>query len=483
MLAISVQLLHGTIRATGPSDTAITGAGEGGEWPPSPARLFSALVAGDGTGSLQRVTNGSELRLLERAGPPRIVADRLEAVLPSPLRDRFVVVDQLHVDNKSRQTGAVQEYVGRTATVVRPGTRLCPLTPVVTYVWDDVDIDAATLHALTLRAARVGYLGCSDNPARLSVSSDAVADEGAWTPSEDGPVVLPVPYEGFLDALDDAFQRAEQGEAVRRAWVPNRYVRYRPPGDHREATPAPTVLWLRFDPPVSGRRLLAVAEALRGAVLERYTRDVAGDPEGVPSVLHGHGVEGRGYHHAYFLALPDVGHRHARGRLHGAAVVLPPSTAADVVEGVRTALWRVTHLAKRGAFETRLRPHGGEAQPAAARPSRWTGPSRRWVSATPVVHERFRRGGPTLDDVEGWCEHAGVAARPVRFRASRVALVEGALLLHPSEVYRDGRERRPYSHLEVVFEEAVHGPLVLGGARQFGFGLMLPVGPRERGDG
>jgi CRISPR-associated protein Csb2 len=476
MLAISVRLLHGTIRATGPADTTITGAGDAGEWPPSPARLFSALVAGDGTGSRRWLTDGSELRLLERAAPPRIVADGLDVVLQSPLCDRFVVVDQLH-------RGAVQEYVGRTAALVRPGSRLAPVTPVVTYVWDDVDADRVARNALALRAARVGYLGCSDSPARLSVSTEPVADDEAWVPSDDGPVALPVPYDGFLDALDALFERSQQGEAVRRAWVPNRYVRYRPPGARQQAPSPPNVLWLRFEPSVSGRRLLAVTESLRAAVLERYDADVTSDAVPVPSVLHGHGIEGRGYHHAYFLALPDVGHRHARGRLHGAAVVLPPETPADVVEGVRTALWRVLRLVKPGVFETRLRPHGGETRPTAAAPSRWMGPSRRWVSATPVVHERFHQGGPTLVDVQGWCEHAAVAARPVWFRSCQPPIAEGALSLHPSEVHRKGRARRPYSHLEVLFEHPVQGPLVLGAGRQFGFGLMLPLKRRDGADG
>jgi CRISPR-associated protein Csb2 len=45
MLAITVTLLHGTIRAGSPDDTILAGGEPTGEWPPSPARLFSALVA------------------------------------------------------------------------------------------------------------------------------------------------------------------------------------------------------------------------------------------------------------------------------------------------------------------------------------------------------------------------------------------------------------------------------------------------------
>ena len=470
MLAVSVELLHGTIRATTAADTSITGTGDAAEWPPSPARLFSALVASDGTRTRQRLTDGRELRLLESAAPPRIVADSVEAVLRSAMRERFVVVD-------ATANGAVQQYPARTSAAVRPGTRLAPLSPKVVYVWDDVDVDEGARQALERRAARIGYLGCSDSPVRVRVLNLPPESEApTWVPRDDGLVVLPVPYEGFLDALDDAFDRSQAGEAVRRAWIPNRYARYRPPGAPSPPLRRPTVLWLRFEGAVSGRRLRSVTETLRAAVLDKYEEH---DPGQVPNVLHGHGFEGSGFHHAYFLGLPDVGHPHARGRLHGAAIVLPADTPAPIIEGVRAAAWRITVLARAGSLIARVRPHGGESTPAAATPQRWKGPARRWISATPVVHERFRVGGPDLVEVQRWCDHADVRARVVSARSSRVPLLDGALSLHPTEVYRQAREHMPYSHLEIEFDEPVRGPLVVGRARQFGFGLMYPMTRRE----
>jgi len=488
MLTISAELLHGTLRATGFDDISITGDGASrdgsglrGEWPPSPARVFSALVAADGTGPRRHVTGGAELRILEQAPAPRILASPLEAVLRSRLRDRFVVVDRAYIDNTARSTASVQEYVGRTATALHTGTRMAPACRTVSYAWDDLVVDDAALRALALRAARVGYLGCADSPVRLSVGTLAPPeDHDWWVPSDDGTVVLPVPYEGFLRSLDASFGAFVDGTAVRRAWVPNRYVRYRPPGTASDETARPVVLWVRFERPVSGRRLRDVTEALRLAVLERYTKDIAGSPERVPNVLSGHGYEGSGYQHAQFLALPDVGHPHARGTLHGGAVMLPSGTPPEVVEGVRSCLWRTQVLARSGTFETRVRPYAGEVRPLAAAPGRWEGPARRWVSATPVVHERFQRQGLTVEEVARWCEHSGVAARPLGFRISEVPLGDGALSLSPTEVYRVGKRRPPYSHLAVSFDRVVTGPVVLGGARQFGFGLMYPVSSRGR---
>ena len=71
MLAVSVELLHGTFRGD-PDGTANTGHLTRGEWPPSPARLFAALVAADGTRDRCRVTDGAELAWFERLPPPVI---------------------------------------------------------------------------------------------------------------------------------------------------------------------------------------------------------------------------------------------------------------------------------------------------------------------------------------------------------------------------------------------------------------------------
>jgi CRISPR-associated protein Csb2 len=55
-------------------------------------------------------------------------------------------------------------------------------------------------------------------------------------------------------------------------------------------------------------------------------------------------------------------------------------------------------------------------------------------------------------------------------------------VLRADEVHRVGSERRPYSHLYLEFAEALEGPIVLGRSRQFGFGLMCPLGRQAGGD-
>lgn len=474
MLAITVDLLQPTIRAGAFDDLALTGRGDEGEWPPSPARLFSALVAGGGTGARRECGDDSELLALEGSFPPRILADRASVVLRSEQVERYVVVDE-------RVAGSVQEYPGRKATLVRPSTRLSPRTRSIIYVWDDLELSDAQLEALAWRAARVGYLGCADSPVRVRVSPGAPDGEAErwWRPSNDGDAFLPVPFHGLLEALDDAFSRFSNGEPVRRSWLPSNLARYAEPGSQGPIDRAgPVVLWLRLEDSLPGRHVLRFTETLKAAVLERYERDGAASAE-VPPVLHGHHQDGlRGYDHASFVALLDCGHRHARGRVHGAAILLPPDTAKDVVEAVRAVLFKLRTLVLPGGRALRLRPYGGEPRPLAASPARWNTPAKRFVSVTPIVHERRQRGGPDLAEVTRWCAHAGLPA-PRSFRTSPVPLLPGALSLRPSEVFHSTASRRPYSHLELHFDQPIPGPIVLGRMRHLGIGLMTPLPERE----
>jgi CRISPR-associated protein Csb2 len=477
VLRIDVELLHGTYRAGSAGDLALTGRLDPGEWPPSPARLFAALVAGAGTGDRMECTDGTELAVLEAAGAPCIVADPLTDVAFSELRPRYVVVD-----DKAENTA--QEYPARTSTEVRPSPRACPRHPEVSYVWSDLTMDAAHVAALRFRAARVGYLGCADTPVRLSVSTSGSAPDGsgAWVPDPEGAAAVPVPFPGMVEVLDAAYEQFTAGTTIRRSWYRSEQAWYRPPGDEPPRSEVePIVLWLRFERPIPGRRLLALTETLRSALLERYTRHVAGRPDAVPSVIHGH--HDRGGAHLRLLALPDVGYRHSRGRIHGAAVAIPPSTDPKIVDGVRTALWHLQELVAPGVFRTPVALHGGERRPWAAHPSRWIGPqegARRWVSAFPVVHERFtRREGPTAGEVAIWCRNAGVDVPVLAVRSARVPLLTGAVSLHPREARRRSWAQRPYSHLDVTFERPVRGPMAIGAGRHFGLGLMVP--PPSRG--
>lgn len=463
MLAVSVELLHGTFRGD-PDGTANTGRLSRGEWPPSPARLFAALVAADGTGERCRVTDGTELEWFEQL-PPVIHAHA--EPMHQELQPRYVVQ---HRGTASKSTH--QEYVSRTGALIRPGVRVTPRYPRVVYSWKESPPEA-TLASLRTRAARVGYLGAADSPVRVRVLTQlpgSVASEDAYRPDPGGDLTISVAAPGDLLVLDRMFEAwCEQGADVGRAHYPalRHQAAYRSPSSVPEAETPAVVAWLRLDTALSGRRVSAVTEVFKAAVLSKH-QEIHGEP---PAVLHGHGFNGKGYEIARYLALPDVGFPRSRGRIHGLALWLPPGSDRDERQRSRDAALAVRRLSGRGV-DLSVSPHDGEQRPRAASPERWTAPSQGWATAFPAIHER--RGTLDLSEVSRWCRHAGLPA-PVAFRATRGPLVPGAVDLAPVEVNRLDRPGLPYSHVELLFAEPVQGPVVIGGGRQRGLGLCVPV--------
>lgn len=461
MLAISVELLHGTFRAD-PDGTAKTGSQTHGEWPPAPTRLLAALVAADGTRTRCRGTDGSELEWFEQLPPPVIHAHS-QPWHRGPL-PRYVV---LHRDAAARS--AHQEYVARTGTQIRPSTRVSPRHARVVYAWD-IEVPPDMLAALRHRAARIGYLGAADSPVRLRVTTrmPTSAPSEAFVPDADGEVGINVPEAGDVRILDVIYDLwVERGAEVARAQFPalRHQAPYRSPLTPADA--GSVVAWLLLEKPVSGRLVTPLAALFKDAVLSRY-QTIHGEP---PAILHGHGFGGSGYDLARFLALPDVGGVHSRGRIHGLALWLPPGCDSVVRQQARNAVSSIRRLTGR-ALDVSVRPRqDNERRPRAATPDRWHGPARCWVTAFPALHERRRR--VDLAEVSRWCAHAGLPA-PAQFRSARTPLVRGAVDLAPVEVNRPGRPGLPYSHLTLQFDEPVTGPVVIGAGRQRGLGLCVP---------
>ena len=473
MLAVSVEFLHGTFRGDA-EGAANTGHLTRGEWPPAPSRLFAALVAADGTRERCRVTDGSELEWFERLPPPVIHAH------PDPwnqmLQPRFVAqhagtFERVKRDGHS-QIAVHQEYIGRSGVQIRPGVRVTPRHSHVVYSWDVEPPPVATLAALRRRAARIGYLGGADSPVRVRVMTrmpESAALEDAFTPDAHGNVMITVSGPGdvrILDRMYDAW--CEHGADISRGQYPalRHEAPYRSP---RSVAPSESgvVAWLLLGTAISGRRVSPVTALFKEAVLSKH-QSIHGDP---PAVLHGHGFSGNGYEIARYLALPDVGFQRSRGRIHGLALWMPPGSDTLTRRRVRDAAFAVRRLTGRGV-DASVEPRDNQEQPVAANPSRWTRSSCRWATAFPAIHER--RGTLDLAEVSRWCRHAGLPA-PVAFRAARTPLVPGAVDLAPVEVNRPGRAGLPYSHVELRFAEPVRGLVVIGGGRQRGFGLCVPV--------
>jgi CRISPR-associated protein Csb2 len=458
-LSLDVELL------TGSYDAAEVDDRHRGEWPPHPARLFSALVA-----AARTETDRAALRWLETQPPPLVEAD---SAVSDVRREAFVVT------NKVDQAGGNLTHPART-NGLRSRTRTVPVSPRVSMRWTS-EPSRDVVAALGVMARRIPYLGRSTGV--VLVSAAATADMPATADARpvyepcavlDADVSLRVPYPGFLAELD------AQYAADRPAWEVARYSGYRlrrPAQPATEETTVPSVYtdvvvfgFTDFRP--DGRLSARFTEALRTAVLRRC-------PD-APNVLHGHDADGRP--HVAFLALPDVGGPHSDGHLLGMAVAVPELPADERRRVLAAVLSHRGDDDRQGEFELRVEGIGdarlvhrpGLVRPWGASPERWRQGSRRWVTATPMVLDRFpKREGGVADEVLASVRRVGLP-EPTDLRISTQPLQSGAVRLRPHEL-PDKSRKRPYRHVELVFDRRVSGPVLVGAARYLGIGLFAPA--------
>lgn len=478
-LVFSIELLSGSYDAGDQADR------ERAEWPPHPARLFCALVAAARTES-----DRAALRWLECQPPPVVVA---AAMAGESRRSAYVVI------NAVSGTGGSQSHPGRT-NGLRVRSRALPSSPRVAMVWDDGP-DADVLAVLDGMARRTPYLGRSTGISLVSAavadgpSMDSAGDGVVFEPCDllDGEVSVRVPYPGYLEQLDAQF--ADD----RPSWEVSRYRGYRR-RDTAGAEPrvsglepfrsmySDVVVFPFRGLKPQGRLTVPMTSALRSAVLKASGSDG-------PAALHGHGADGRP--HVAFLALPDVSEEHGNGHLLGLAVAVPELPEAERAAVLRAVLGlrrrgesgedEVTLTVPRiGKVTLSHQPGVARASAATTRPpgpwgatkERWLFESRRWVSATPVVLDRFpKRAAQVENEILAGLRRVGLP-EPVDLQVSTKPLVSGAADLQPSDLPRRARGRL-FRHVAVDFGRPVTGPVLVGAGRYLGVGLLAPL--REGG--
>lgn len=463
-VSFSVELLNGTYDAAKVDDR------ERAEWPPHPARLFCALVA-----AARTEPERAALAWLETCPPPLIIA---AGAAGESRRVSYVVTNSLDKE------GGNLTHLGRT-NGLWARTRALPTSPRVTVTFDG-DAGAEVVAALDETARRVPYLGRSTGIALVA----AAATNGVLAVGPDvGRVLfepcdpleqetsLRVPYPGFLAELDVQFA------ADRPAWEASLYQGYRRRRGDTERVHGPEhelvasvyteLLPFRFSglaPQVD----LAVrfTESLRSAVLSAAGRSA-------PQALHGHGADGRP--HVAFLALPNVGNDHADGHLLGLAVAVPDLPVAErdavvrAVLGLRgeDGLARIT-VPGIGGVELMYRSEPETYRPWGASRRRWRQGSTRWVTATPMVLDRFPKRPELFEaEVRTSLRRVGLP-EPVEVEISTEPLLTGAARLKPNDLPRQARGRI-YRHVAVRFDRPVAGPVLAGAGRYLGVGLFAPI--------
>ncbi len=438
MFIIEVELLTGRYVATAHDDRRLA------EWPPHPARFFSALVAAHYEGA-QEEGDREALLWLERQPAPSLEAsdshrrDVLDVFVPvndispigdleRPLRERIAAREALSLTNPApAETKRAQKAVEKAqqdlvskitelgqadakpsakgvaqAEALLPERRTrqvrtfpvaIPTSPVFAFVWPDVPPPSvqSSLERLCERVTRLGH-----SSSLVWCRAVTRAPKPTFVPRVDGHLVLRTVGAGQLERLDRAFS---QHEGVRVRVLPASPQRYgRPP---LEQVPAPhghfsADEWIVFER-VSGAHPLGskgidVTRALRASLLEQH-----GVP-GMAPALSGHEAGGLPTKapHLAFIALPWVGDRHADGSIKGCAIVPPRDlSVADREQLLRlVAKWEGAR-----AEDGLLTLAGPELKPMklervqlatmkSTTPSSWTRPSKRFVTATPIALDR-----------------------------------------------------------------------------------------------
>lgn len=439
------------------------------EWPPDPARVVSAFR------SVAAEDELPILRELERLPPPVVHAS--EAVEEGRSR-AYVVTNTLAL------TGGNLNHPGRTSGL-RERRSVFPYHPRVQFVWmvsDDVtDEMVARLDSL---ARRVPYLGRSTSVVLMGVRRVDVVElpDGlrAYQPVDEaaGALRLRVPYPGYTDELNALHQQglsAWQASDGARAQHWYRLVQEEDESATAGAdtnayqSPYRDLVVLRFtDARPAGRMTPNFAAALRSMVMDQTSHPL-------PAALHGHGLDGNP--HVAYLGLPVCGSPHADGHLVGLAVAIPGMDEQErrrILRGILgaagTGRVELQVPGFREPFTLEYKPD--EPLPRTATDWHWKRKSSQWVTATPIILDRYPKNGDIAAGVLRSITNAGLP-EPSLVEVSTAAMTTGAVDLTPRELPRRARGRL-FCHARVRFDRAINGPVLAGAGRYFGVGLFLP---------
>lgn len=392
-----------------------------------------------------------------------------------------------------------------------------PPAPSVYFTWPDATPTSEQLDRLDGLLSRLGRLGHSSSLVAASVvaerSTGYEVPEPTYVPATGGGVQLRVMASGLLDALEDSY---EQHQGTNPRVLPNLVSSY---SNESDPTPAPAGAFsdqwfiLAFDnsssaddgsdsrptsPPsrvvrdIPLHRALPWTRAFRSAVHHYATRDFTG-------YIGGHSGDGSpmaGVHPA-FVPLGFVGSQHSDGRVRAFALVPPVDITDEQMGGLVQALqhWSASgggmRIFTNRSSEGLLAIVSGQDLPVSIRPEAWCLTSGQWVSATPIVLERFPKGlhseDPPIRDAA--LDHVRQTIRqsiakqglpePVGISIHFDGLLRGSRPVKDFIAYRHGRNstRRPLSvHAVLEFDQPVRGPLLIGEGRHLGYGLMRPIG-------
>jgi CRISPR-associated protein Csb2 len=383
MFAIAIELLSNRYTATQFNDR------NRAEWPPHPARLFSAMVAAWADSDEPDPAERNALRWLEDQSSPTIrcgdgherrVVTHFVPVNDATALSRNVsgtyrsLSEALRTLQDAEGSGDVRQVARAQATLAKVEAKavadagraghargnetagvlavlpehrgkqgrtyptVLPDESAIWFIWPDAKVSEEHWVALDGLLGRVARIGHSSTFVACRCTRESITP--TWVPGSAGPdddaIRLRVPRTGLLDRLEMAFAW-HGGEEPRTLPAGMSYYRRARTG-RRPAVRRPLlggdwyVLGFTGKRAPSAVHALDIARAVRGAVL-------AHSEQPVPEILSGHRQRENGTDgptapldrpHVAFVSLLNAGNRYSDGSVSGVALVLPAdATAAD----------------------------------------------------------------------------------------------------------------------------------------------------------
>ena len=477
------------------------GRGDGGEpeWPPSPLRMFQALVAASAAYWNQRMALEYAVPALEwiaKQPPPTVVAS---AGVASDVKYRTFVPDNtgdLAAGAWSR--GDTTRIVKRTEKDVRP-THLTAKNDefaAVHYLYPVADADPEfAIHKATLvTAARsVTHLGwgvdmVAGNAVEMTEEEAAKLAGERWRPAKDASATqLRAPRAGTLEKLmekhtaflgrlsGDGFKPVppltafdtvgyrRDTEPASRPWVAFRITSVDPDA------PNPS-----FDTPTRGRDVAAWVRHATGQLSENWPfPDFAAFVHGHDATgnqLRGEGADAR----FMYLPLPSIERRGERGEHVGSirrVLIAAPPGFQDRIDWIGRRL-----QGQELVWDTDVKGMLIDLPDSDWVLNQYTGQSRTWSTVTPVVLPGFDdRDAVTAERLlHRAFGHAGFSEEVVRgleLSWRNVGFRAGVDLA--SRYNLPDRLTGPRYHVRVRFAHPVRGPLAVGAGRYRGLGVFV----------
>lgn len=487
-----------------------------GDWPPGPARLFQALVAGAARGGAITEGDRAALAWLEALSPPIIAA---------PVGRRGAGFKTYVPNNDLDAVGGDPARIGeiRAPKSVKP--RLFDDGEPFVYVWTCDEDGPAERHAEVLSdiACRLYQLGRGQD---MAWASTEFVDAGEVVPrlaQQAGRVYRPggalgtsllCPAPGSLDSLERRFAASRRrfrdvqvGRAAQRVFTQPpkalfRSVTYDSPPvrllfDLRDGGSTKSVPAFMPWPLI---RMVGLVERVRDSAAQRLIAASAARKAEIERILVGREATSADLaQRIRIVPLPSIGHAHVDHAIRRVLVEIPPDCPIAVADlawtfsGLDLGIDYVTGEILREGLPvlTSAADHAMLDQYGLSKPAtRWHTIA---PAALPQAASRRRMDPARLKDR---AEHKGARERAIeeaRAHAAVQAALRHAGLTVPVAGMRVQRE--PFTgksaraegfatgtrfakerlwHVDLTFASAVPGPLVIGDGRYLGLGLMAP---------